>query len=72
MKKKIFFPALLIFGLIMFSGCSRVSLTGTTNQGALGPDGASMGTPPDGGTPPEGQTPPDGNGAPMGGPSEAM
>lgn len=63
MKKKFIFPLFLIAGLVFLTGCSKVSLTGTTNQGAGGaPDGASMGTPPEGGVPTDGQLPPDGGG----------
>jgi len=56
----------LLMSVFVLTGCSKVSLTGTTSNGAP-TDG---GTPPtDGGTPPEGMTPPtDGGtaGAPAG------
>jgi hypothetical protein len=63
MKKKLIFPLFLIAGLVFLTGCSKVSLTNTNTPGAGGgPDGASMGTPPEGQIPADGQLPPDGSG----------
>lgn len=68
MKKIVFVSAVLLLPLVFLTGCSKVSLTGSTNTGA--PTGGEMGTPPDGGTFPEGGAPPaDGGNPPSGAPA---
>jgi len=64
-KKTLLISAILLLPLVFLTGCSQVSLTGTT---ALSPAGGEMGAPPDGATPPEGMTLPADGGAP---PSDA-
>lgn len=61
MKKIVLLSAVLVLPLVFLTGCSKVSLTGSTGTGA--PAGGEMGTPPDGGTPPEGGAP-EGGGTP--------
>jgi hypothetical protein len=57
-KKVVLLSAVLIIPLLSLTGCSQVSLTGTTTNT---PNNGEMGTPPDGGTPPtDGGTPPAG------------
>jgi hypothetical protein len=69
-KKTLLISTALLLPLIFLTGCSKVSLTGTTNTGA--PANGAMGTPPDGAIPPEGGTPPtDGGTPPSGAPAGA-
>lgn len=68
-KKTLLISAILLLPLVFLTGCSKVSLTGSTTGT---PAEGEMGTPPDGGTPSEGGTPPaDGGTPPSGGPSGA-
>ena len=65
MKKIVMVSAIILLPLIFLTGCSKVSLTGTT--GTATPAGGAMGTPPDGGgTPPSG-APSDNGGTPPSG-----
>lgn len=66
MKKIVLLSAVLMIPLAFLTGCSKVSLTGSTGTGA--PQGGEMGTPPDdGGTPPEGGAPENGGTPPSDG-----
>lgn len=80
LKNKKFFLVsfVLIMSIFVLTGCTQVSLTGTTGVGNQNGAPADGGTPPegmdfpeDGGTPPEGMTPPTDGGSmgsgPMGG-----
>lgn len=67
MKKIVLVSAFLLLPLVFLTGCSKVSLTGSTT-GA--PTGGDMATPPDGGTPPTG-APTDGGTPPSGAPTGA-
>jgi hypothetical protein len=71
MKKVVLVSVFLLLPLVFLTGCSKVSLTGSTGAPADGemrtpPEG---GTIPEGGTPPEGWTPPEGGAMPTGGPT---
>jgi hypothetical protein len=72
-KKFLLISLALLMSVFVLTGCSKVSLTGTTSNGGQNGAPTDGGTPPtDGGTPPEGMTPPtDGGtaGAPAGAPT---
>jgi hypothetical protein len=63
-RKFLLVSSVLVLLTLTLTGCTKVSLTGTTNvPGAGGPNGAPV----DGGTPPDGDMPPSDGGTPPAG-----